>query len=262
MNVVTYKLPAFEGPLDLLLHLIEKAEVDITHIAICEITDQYLGYVAMLEQLELEVASEFLVLAATLLSIKSKMLLPKPPSILLTSEFEQDGEAMLDELVERLVEYRKYKSISDLLRDKELERSLVFSREPQDLTSYVVETPRSPVEGLAPFDLLYTFQKMLKKLANRNVVTKIRRDEISVKDCMRDVLKALSRRGGKILFSHLQDHHATRSEYVVFFLALLELMKMNKILCFQHRLFEDIVIQAKEGAKVDDTDLERMEIDH
>jgi segregation and condensation protein A len=259
---VTYKLPSFEGPLDLLLHLIDKAEVDITNIPISEITDQYVEYVALMEELELEVASEFLVMAATLLSIKSKMLLPKPPVIDIDFEYDEHPEDSLEELVQKLIEYRKYKSIAEHLRDKELEQSLVYSREPQDLSPYAVEEKRNPVEGLDTFDLLLAFQKALRRVANRNVVAKIRRDEVSVKDRMRDVLQLLRRQGGRLLFSKLFHETTSRDELVVSFLALLELMKMKKISCFQHRLFEDIVIQAKEGADADDEELERVEIDH
>jgi len=259
---MTYKLPSFEGPLDLLLHLIDKAEVDITNIPISEITDQFLEYLSLMEELELEVASEFLVMAATLLSIKSKMLLPKPPVIEFDSDYEEDAGDSLEELVHKLIEYRKYKSIAEHLRDKELAQSLVYSREPHDLTPYAVEEKRNPVEGLDTFDLLLAFQKALRRAANRNVVAKIRRDEVSVKDRMRDVLHLLKREGGKLLFSKLFDESSTRDELVVSFLALLELMKMKKISCFQHKLFEDIVIQAKEGADPDDEELERVEVDH
>ncbi|HZG55430.1 segregation/condensation protein A [Paenibacillus sp.] len=260
---VTYKLPSFEGPLDLLLHLIDKAEVDITNIPISEITDQYMEYVSLMEELELEVASEFLVMAATLLSIKSKMLLPKPPVIDLDLDYEENAEDTLEELVHKLIEYRKYKSIAEHLRDKELEQSLVYSREPVDLSPYAVEEPRNPVEGLETFDLLLAFQKALRRVANRNVVAKIRRDEVSIKDRIRDVLRYLRMEGGRLLFSRLFDESSTRDELVVSFLALLELMKMKKITCYQHGRFEDIVIQAKEGANIDDEEeLERMEIDH
>jgi segregation and condensation protein A len=262
---VTYKLPSFEGPLDLLLHLIDKAEVDITNIPISNIADQYMEYMALMEELSLELASEFLVMAATLLSIKSKMLLPKPPVIDLDMEFEENPEDSLEELVHKLIEYRKYKSIAEHLRDKELEQSLVYSREPHDLAPYAVEEKRNPVEGLDTFDLLLAFQKALRRVANRNVVAKIRRDEVSVKDRMRDVLQLLRKLGGRILFSRLFDEGATRDELVVSFLALLELMKMKKISCYQHGLFDDIVIQAKEGTSSDgeeNEELERMEVDH
>ncbi len=246
---VTYKLEAFEGPLDLLLHLIDKNEVDIYNIPVKEVTDQYLEYVQAMQELELEVTSEFLVMAATLLSIKSKMLLPKPPVI----EYEDEFDSMDDELdpraelVQKLIEYRKYKSIADMLREKEVERSLVYTREPEDLTPFLPKVQVNPVKGLDVSDLLFAFRKTMRKMVSRHAIAKIRRDEISVKDRMKEVVELLSGKGGKLLFSKLFDYEMTREEIVVTFLAILELMKMKKIMCYQHNLFEDIVIQAREG---------------
>ncbi|MCZ8512885.1 segregation/condensation protein A [Paenibacillus filicis] len=244
---VTVKLETFEGPLDLLLHLIDKAEVDIYDIPIKEITDQYMGYLDAMTELELEVTSEFLVMAATLLSIKSKMLLPKPP--VLDLEFE---DYMMDEdydpraeLVAKLIEYRKYKAIADHLRDKEAERSMIFTREPEDLTPYVPVIPENPVKGLHVGDLVNAFRKALRRMQSRHMVAKIRKDEISVKDRMFEVLASLEHHGGKVFFSKLLDEHATRDAIVVTFLALLELMKVKKIVCFQHKAFDDIVIEER-----------------
>jgi segregation and condensation protein A len=261
---VTYKLEAFEGPLDLLLHLIDKNELDIYNIPIKEITDQYLEYVQAMQELELDITSEFLVMAATLLSIKSKMLLPKPP-VIEFDEYFDDMDDSLDpraELVAKLIEYRKYKSIADMLRDKEVERSLVYTREPEDLTSYLPDIQENPVEGLDVADLLFAFQRTLRKLANRNVVARIRRDEISVKDRIREVIDLLKYKGGKLLFSKLFDYEMTREEVVVTFLAILELMKMKKIVCYQNQLFDDIVIQAKEEGTELDTQFSPDEINY
>lgn len=246
---VTFKLETFEGPLDLLLHLIDKSEVDIYDIPIKEITDQYVEYLQSMQELELEVTSEFLVMAATLLSIKSKMLLPKPPVELYEDNTDwMDGDEFdpRAELVQKLIEYRKYKEIADHLREMELERSLIYTREPADLTPYMNRTVVNPVKGLHLADLLLAFRKALRKQAGRNIVAKIRRDEISVKDRIRQVTERLQDEGGKLLFSHLLSDDVEREEIVVTFLALLELMKMKQIVCFQHRLFEDIVIQARE----------------
>lgn len=252
---VTFKLDSFEGPLDLLLHLIDKAEVDIYDIPIKEITSQYLDYIRSMQELELEVTSEFLVMAATLLAIKSKMLLPKPPIV----EYEDADWDMMDdgdfdpraELVQKLIEYRKYKGIADHLREKEAERSLIYTREPADLTPFVSQTVENPVEGLFVSDLLLAFRKALRKMASRNQVARIRRDEISVKDRIRQVSETLRQSGGRMLFSSLLSDDNTREEIVVTFLALLELMKMKTILCYQHKLFEDIVIQAREDGNWD-----------
>lgn len=245
---VTFKLDAFEGPLDLLLHLIDKNEVDIYDIPIKTITDQYMEYLDLFQEMELDVTSEFLVMAATLLSIKSKMLLPKPPVIEMDWE---DGmeDPDLDpraELVRQLMEYKKYKEIADHLREKEVERSHLFTREPADLSPFVVVAKENPVEGLVPADLLLAFRRALRKMAGRNAVARIRRDEISVKERIRQILRQLKREGDRVLFSRLLEDGFSREEVVTTFLALLELMKMKRIVCFQHRLFDDIVIETRE----------------
>ena len=252
MEKVTYKLDTFEGPLDLLLHLIDKSEIDIYNIPIKEITDQYMEYLDAMQELELEVTSEFLVMAATLLSIKSQMLLPKPPVI----EMDYDDDYMMDEdydpraeLVAKLIEYRKYKAIADHLRDKEAERSLIYTREPEDLTQYVPSIVENPVKGLHIADLVRAFQRALNRMASRNMVAKIRKDEISVKDRMKEVVHYLEKAGGKVLFSKLVDSDTTKEGVVTTFLALLELMKVKVVVCYQYKLFEDIVIQAREEGK-------------
>jgi segregation and condensation protein A len=247
LEKVTYKLDMFEGPLDLLLHLIDKSEVDIYNIPIKEITDQYMSYLDTMQELELELTSEFLLMAATLLSIKSKLLLPKPPVL----ELDYD-DYMMDEdydpraeLVEKLIEYRKYKAIADHLRDKELERKLIYTREPEDLSPYIPHVSENPVKGLVVADLVHAFQRAMHRMSSRNMVTKIRKDEISVKDRMKDVVRWLEEAGGKVLFSKLTDGDLSRESMVTTFLALLELMKMKIVVCYQHRFFEDIVIQAR-----------------
>ncbi len=243
---ILYKLESFEGPLDLLLHLIDKAEVDIYDIPISKITDQYMEYLSAMQELELDVTSEFLVMAATLLSIKSKMLLPKPPIVDLDLDPEDPDFDPRAELVKKLIEYRKYKEIAEHLRDMELDRSLIFSREPEDLTPFMPTVPENPVKGLHIADLVFAFQKILKKSTGRHRVAKIHRDEMTVKDRLREVAHLLRAGGGKMLFSKLFSEDITRAEIVVTFLAVLELMKMKRVWCYQHRLFDDIVIRYRE----------------
>ncbi|MBO7744042.1 segregation/condensation protein A [Paenibacillus sp. MWE-103] len=240
---VTYKLESFEGPLDLLLHLIDKAEIDIHEISVSEITDQYMDYLNAMQELELEVTSEFLVMAATLLSMKSKQLLPKPPVIEddYFEEWPDDGLDPRDELIAKLVEYRKYKQIAEQLREQEFERSLVYTKEPEDMTPFMKVVPENPVKGLSVGDLIAAFQKALRKASRRNVIATIHRDEISVKDRIRDIVDVL-REFETVRFSKLIREDMSRHEIVVTFLALLELMKMKHIRCFQHGLFDDIVV--------------------
>ncbi|ASA22968.1 segregation and condensation protein A [Paenibacillus donghaensis] len=248
---VLYKLETFEGPLDLLLHLIDKAEIDIQDIPVAEITEQYMEYLRSMQELELDITSEFLVMAASLLSIKSKMLLPKPPVIEIEDfdYYEDDGLDPREELIQRLIEYRKYKSIAVHLMDMESERSLIFTKEPEDLGPFVPLQLDNPLKGLHTADLIAAFRKALGKAARRTSYQRITRDEISVKDRIRDVSAALERKGkgGKLLFSALLDDEMARHEIVVTFLAILELMKMRAIYCYQEKMFEDIVMEWRGG---------------
>jgi segregation and condensation protein A len=244
---ILYKLETFEGPLDLLLHLIDQAEIDIQDISVSEITDQYLAYLDAMQELELDVTSEFLVMAATLLSIKSRHLLPKPPAAEedpWTGGEEEEGEDPREELIRKLIEYRKYKLAAAQLKERERERSLVYTREPADLTPFVPEKRTNPVEGLHVDDLVRAFRKALRRASGAGRVAAIRRDEISVKDRIRDMLEALKSKGrdGKMLFSQLIGDTMDRQEIVVTFLALLELMKRRWVSCHQSRLFDEIVV--------------------
>ncbi|MBD8497674.1 segregation/condensation protein A [Paenibacillus arenosi] len=261
---VTYKLDQFEGPLDLLLHLVDKSEIDIQDISISEITDQYMEYLQSMQELELEITSEFLVMAATLLSIKSKQLLPKPPIMEWEDypEYEEEEEDPRDELIRKLIEYRKFKGIAQHLREKETVRSHIFTKEAEDLSTYLPTAPTNPVEGLHVSDLVRAFQKALSKAQRKEQVATIHRDEISVKDRIRDIVGMLkpSGKGSKVMFSKLLSEEMTRHEIVVTFLALLELMKTKHIRCHQDQRFEDIVIQWQ--GEVDTDELSRVEVDY
>lgn len=257
--IVSYKLEAFEGPLDLLLHLIDKNEIDIYDIPISEITDQYMQYLETMQELQLDITSEFLVMAATLLSIKSKMLLPKPPVIETEGEETEEADPRA-ELVQKLLEYRKYKGIAEHLREKEAGQSLIYMREPEDLTPYLREERPNPLEGIHMADLILAFQRVLRRSASRNRVAKIHRDEISVKDRIRQVVDQLEQSGGKMLFSRLVGAELHREAIIVTFLAVLELMKIRRVACYQHGLFEDIVIRLREEGEP--IGLSEIEIDY
>lgn len=258
---VLYKLESFEGPLDLLLHLIDKSEIDIHEISISEITIQYMEYLDAMKELELEVTSEFLVMAATLLAIKSNQLLPKPPVFEddYGEWYEDDGIDTRDELIQKLIEYKKFKQIADQLREKEFERSLVFSREPEDMTPFQSEVKVNPLEGLHVSDLVAAFQKALRKAARRNMIATVQRDEISVKDRIQDIVDVL-RQFETVRFSKLIRENMDKHEIVVTFLAILELMKMKHIRCFQHGLFDDIVIHWRGEASGDG--ISEIEVDY
>lgn len=252
-----YKLEVFEGPLDLLLHLIEKNEIDIYNIPISEITDQYMQYLETMQELQLDVTSEFLVMAATLLSIKSKMLLPKPPPIELEGlEEEEEGDPRM-ELVQKLLEYRKYKEIAEHLREKEIDRSLIYMREADDLTAYMTHVPDNPLKGIHLSDLALAFQRVLRRSASRNRVARIHRDTISVKERIMQLVDILEQSDGQMLFSRLVGESDDREMIIVTFLALLELVKMRRVACYQQGLFDEIVIRLREeGPAFDASEVE------
>ncbi|MGN7468886.1 segregation and condensation protein A [Brevibacillus sp. SAFN-007a] len=246
------KLDSFEGPLDLLLHLIDKAEVDIYDIPIAEITEQYLATIDHMQQLQLDVASEFVVMAATLLSIKSKMLLPKKEEHVFQPFLDMDVEEAdpREELVARLLEYKRYKLLAEQLREMEIGRNQVFTRPAESLAPYVREEEHT-VKNVTLYDLIHALEKLVQRAKEKEPLTKVSRDEISIKDRMTQIRQRVRAAGGMVRFSQLFSKMATRSEIVTTFLALLELMKAKHITCIQNQLFQDIMICDAEGAQND-----------
>lgn len=246
MDALNLQLDSFEGPLDLLLHLIDKSEIEITDIPISQITDQYLSYLHTMQELNLEIASEFLLMASQLLAMKSGLLLPRPiemdiPLIDYEEDLDYDPRQAL---MERLIEYKKFKQLADDLRDREEKRSRVLTRPPENLTHLIPEVEPNPVEGVTLFDLLDAFRKALSKAQPDEYVAGIHRDEISVEGRMQAVLDLMIFNGGRLRFSELLGTFYRRSDIVVTFLALLELMKGKKVVCLQDHLFDDILIEA------------------
>lgn len=166
------KIEAFEGPLDLLLHLINRLEIDIYDIPMAEITDQYLLYIHAMSELKLDDASEYLVMAATLLAIKSKMLLPKHEEEVHDEiMFEEDDPR--DELVERLIEYKRYKEAALNLKEKERERGEIFMKPPSDLSSYAEHANQEYTDhGVTIFDLLGAYHKLMRRKTKETVSDK------------------------------------------------------------------------------------------
>lgn len=246
MDRYSVKLDTFEGPLDLLLHLIQEAEVDIYDIPVAEITEQYMNYIRSMQELELDIASEYLVMAATLLMIKSKMLLPKHEETLLDDEplFEDDDPR--EELVSKLVEYRKYKEIANELKAMAEKRNQIFSRPPVDLEQYVDEKNPLDGSGVTLFDMLRAYQKMMQR--NKFRVPKlatVKSEDISVEDRMVDVLNIVEKKNGACRFDELFSTWDKRY-VVVTFLAILELMKTKAIQCVQASHFSEIFIYSRE----------------
>ena len=241
---MSYKivLPIFEGPFDLLFHLIDKNEVDIYDIPIARITEQYLEYIQTMQQLDLDVASEFLVMAANLLSIKAKMLLPK----LSKEENPNDDELGLDprdELVERLMEYRKFKMVAEHLKDREQVQGHIYTR-PNDEEMYMhLFNEENPLEGVSIFDLLESLRDVLNRV-DEEVPTarEIPREEVSIREKIREVLRRMVFHPNGLAFRELFIKSTTRVEVVVTFLAVLELIKLRKVNIHQSRLFGEIMI--------------------
>ncbi|GAA0347007.1 segregation/condensation protein A [Bacillus carboniphilus] len=238
------KIDAFEGPLDLLLHLIQKLEIDIYDIPMKDITEQYMSYIHTMQELKLDVASEYLVMAATLLAIKSKMLLPKHDHEPLEEDEFQYEEDPRDELVERLIEYKKYKEAAKELKDREEERSLMFTRPPVDLSQYEKDDASVPVDlDVNIYDMIAAFQKLLRrKKLQKPLSTRITKQDIPIEQRM-DEIRALLHHSFQKPFSELFTYQ-DKSHMVVTFLAILELLKRNEIDALQKDNFSELIILA------------------
>jgi segregation and condensation protein A len=246
------KIDTFEGPLDLLLHLINRLEIDIYDIPMSEITDQYLIYIKTMKELHLDVASEYLVMAATLLAIKSKMLLPKHEEVILDDEMEMSYEEdPRDELVERLIEYRKYKEAAEDLKGLEEERNLMFSKPPSDLSELSKDIQVEKVEiNVTIYDMLGALQKMMRrKKLQKPLATKIARQEISIEKRMEEILFELKSFKGRKSFYELFPF-PEKEHIVVSFLAILELMKRREIQIEQEQNFAEIFVMSLEGVEL------------
>lgn len=236
------KVEAFEGPLDLLLHLINRLEIDIYDIKMKEITSQYMEHVHAMQVLELNEASEYLVMAATLLSIKSKMLLPVT-GFSYDEELDMDEVDPRDELVNRLLEYKRYKEAAIELKELESRQSLHFSKlpelpEPEQIMQFDVLEQQYEV-----YDLLGAFQKLLKrKQLQAPLSTRISKSEISIKDQMNHVVSRLTTLNRAVSFEELFDSHE-KSVIVATFLSLLELMKRQVIAVKQGANFSSLEIE-------------------
>ena len=231
------QLEIFEGPLDLLLHLIKKNEVSITDIPIATITEQYLATLELMEVLNLDVAGEFLVMAATLIHIKSRMLLP-------AGDDEPDEDEGLDpreELIRRLLEYQRFKDAAVELEQREMLTRDVFvcSAPPTE------EAPAAGFREVSVIELLTALRRVLDRLPKENV-HEVTLEKITVREKMTLLLEQL-RLKGKVLFESLFSEVKTQMEVIVTFLAMLELVKVRAIKIFQEELAGPIIIEAAVG---------------
>lgn len=231
------KLEVFEGPMALLMHLIEKNKLDIYDIPIAEITAQYLAYLEALSEFNIEIASEFVVMAAALLHIKSRMLLPRPASD--EPQLEDNELDPRQELVDRLLEYRKFKQLSEVLSTMAEQRARFVTRLPQDFS-----IRQLPPSGLTLDKLLMAFAAVWESAIDD--YTLVSREQISVQDKLQDIMALLHKHNGRLEFKAVLTRGGTRTEIVAGFLALLELIKLNRIVIQQEQSFAPIYIMLRE----------------
>ena len=241
---IPVKLEVFEGPLDLLLHLIDKNKINIYDIPIVLITEQYLEYIAAMDTKDMDVMSEFLVMAATLLNIKSKMLLPRDETV------TEDEEDPRKELVERLLEYKMFKYMSLELKDREVDASKVLYKKPTippEIKDYREDVDiESLLSELTLNKLHAVFQSVMKKQVDkidpiRSKFGKIEKEDVNQEEKMLFV-EAYAMERGTFSFRGLLQLQSSKMEIIVTFLSILELMKMGKILIEQENIFDDILI--------------------
>jgi segregation and condensation protein A len=231
------QLEIFEGPLDLLLHLIKKNEVSITDIPIATITEQYLATLELMQSLNLDVAGEFLVMAATLIHIKSRMLLPAGDD----EPDEDEGSDPRDELVRRLLEYQRFKEAADQLERREILSRDVFVR----AAAPAEENPPAAFRELSVFELLAALGRVLNRLP-KDDIHEVTLEKITVREKMTLLLDTL-RSNGQVLFESLFSKVKSRMEVVVTFLAMLELVKNRAVRIFQGEATGPIIIEAAVG---------------
>lgn len=232
-------LEAFEGPLDLLLNLIEKAKVDIYDIPINIITEQYMEYIYEMEELNLDVASDFLILASTLLQIKSRMLLPKEKVLVDGEEIELDPR---DELVLQILSYKSFKEVAEQLREIGEVESMAYYKPQEDLSVF-----DDKEEDLGPFDLnqlIKSINNLIEKREQLNFtfdINEIKRDEYSIKECSDFIIKKLIEQNS-FNFTDLLNKQTSRNEIIAYFLSILELTKTGYITIKQKEFYSDLII--------------------
>lgn len=241
---LSIKVTNFEGPFDLLLHLIKKNEMNIYDINIFEITNQYLEYLKSMKEMDLEVTSEFIVIAATLIEIKSKHLLPKNKEEQ-SKEEENDVEK---ELLNKLIEYRKFKVIAENLKMREQGAGIMFCKKPEIIEEDSKNTKETDfLQNITMLDLynLYNdlMQKYINKMNTENIINKkILVDEYKIEDKMEELKQKLAS-VGKIHFTKLIYGYSSKLEVIVTFLALLELIKIKSVRVIQESNFKDIYLE-------------------
>lgn len=235
---MTFQLKDFDGPLDLLLFLISKEKIDIKDIFISQITDQYIESVRSASDLDMDDATDFLVMAATLLEIKSRAMLPKPPKV-------DEGEDPEQALIRQLEEYKRFRETADAMKQFERAAAEVFTKLPEE---YPLPPQETELVGLSLQGLTEAFLRIWARLPetdeqeeNRYAPRDIRRDEHTVQDCMLTLMRGI-RRHGRMRFEDAFSSAPSREEVVTLFLALLELLKLGETHIEQEGVYGDIVL--------------------
>jgi segregation and condensation protein A len=231
------RLEMFEGPLDLLLYLVKKDHLNIYDIPIAKVTQQYLDYINFMQLLDLDIVGDFLVMAATLMQIKSKMLLPASET-----PVEEDQEDPRAELVKRLLEYEKFKQIAENLREREISQQDIFKRQKTDMPvdAQAEAKEEDKYFEASIFDLINAFSKALKDIP-KEVFYEVIKDQFTVEQKVHDILHMLLLET-EVRLSTLFSKSKDKMEIIVIFLAILELAKMKEIVARQNAAFEDIII--------------------
>lgn len=228
------KVDAFEGPLDLLLHLVNQYKIDLYDIPVAQITEQYMNYLHQMKYLELNVASEYLVMAATLLAIKSRMLLPIEEPNEETDDYQEDPR---EELAQKLLEYKQYKQAAIQLQAHEGKNTYTRIPEVGPVREKTVQQ-----ESMNVYDMLLAMKKMFaRKKWKEPMMSTITRTDIPIEQRMQDIVQILNTSHSGILFDELFEY-PNKSHIVVTFMALLELLKDGVIICKQDKHFEEITL--------------------
>lgn len=233
MEQYSINLECFQGPMELLMHLIDKNKIDIYDIPIASLTEQYIEYLDRYRSFNIEITSEFIIMAATLVQIKSRMLLPRPPK----SQEDEEEVDPRQELIERILEYKRFKEVSNVMEEMQQVQGRCLTREPMDI----------PVRHLAPRQL--SLHELVEAFANVIAVRQelrlppvlVSHEEYTIEEKMEELISKLHQRGGKMNFFAVFSGHS-RSELIATFLAVLELIKLKTISVYQQNRYGEIEI--------------------
>lgn len=241
---ISIKIENFEGPFDLLLHLIKKNQMNIYEVKISEITSQYISYLKTMEEMDLEIASEFVVIAATLLEIKSKELLPK-----ITKEDEEESDEVdsKEELIERLVQYKKFKEVAKFLSKKENKEGEVYAKVPEIIEEDKVLDLKELLKNITLLKLYNIFSEIINNYYNKQnlgnkIPKKISIDKYKIEDKM-EYLQHIFRHQKRNSFSDIVFQCESKVEVIVTFLAMLELVRLKRIKVLQENNFTEIYME-------------------